>query len=235
MNEYIKIYGQIKRILRRGEGSKSNSFAVVLATEVDTGKQYELKLSAKLGHMEDGDCFEAEGMIDRTNEYRGKLDPILNAKKIKPKLPVKVDETKAFLSKHFQYSEFAIPAKKLAYIVDAMGSNAIKQFLINPERLVGISNDPDGFREKILEKLNKITGEQQALQAFEESRLSETAIKSIFENFKHEAFEVLQKNPYTFLNVEGTEFGEIDTLALNNGVNHKDERRLSAITKKSNF
>ena len=32
--------------------------------------------------------------------------------------------------------------------------------------------------------------------------------------------------------MEGTEFGEIDTLALNNGVNHKDERRLSAITKK---
>ena len=92
----------------------------------------------------------------------------MKAKKIKPKLPVQVDETKAFLSKHFQYSEFAIPAKKLAYIVDAMGSNAIKQFLINPERLVGISNDPDGFREKILEKLNKITGEQQALQAFEE-------------------------------------------------------------------
>lgn len=221
------IRGIVKKYLRKGASNLDSSFLHIEYEPSNGGPLTIGKLSGKTHQFEEGDSFIAEGYW-KENTFKGESQPIFVAKTIRPEFPVSPESSIAYLLNTFTLPEHGIAPDKLKYVINQMGDNSIRQIVENPERLVGISNQPDLYRDQILKDLGRKTSNWKAVELMESAKLNESIIKKVLEIYRNEALAILENDPYEILTIPNIDFKDADRIAQKIGIGESDYRRLNA-------
>ena len=221
------IRGIVKKYLRKGATNTDSSFLNIEYEPPNGGPLVVGKLSSKTPQFEEGDSFVAEGFW-KENTFKGESQPIFVAKLIRPEFPISPEGAFSYLMNTFTYAEHGIVPDKMRFVINQMGDNAIKQIVENPERLVGISNKPDVYRDRILKDLGRKTSNWKAVELMESVKINETVIKRVLEVYRNETLSILENDPYQILTISNIDFVDADKIARKIGIATDDYRRLNA-------
>ncbi len=166
--------------------------------------------------------YEFTGNLDTHSKY-GKQLVVSNMKK------VEFDSKKAvviFLSSPI----FAgIGEKTAERIVDKLGDNAIDRILKNKNILLMVPRINYEKASEIHKILFENFANEQISYELVKAGLNISQANEFIKNYGEKALIVFKQNPYIALEVlEKASFNEIDTIALNNGVEKDDVRRIEA-------
>lgn len=141
-------------------------------------------------------------------------------------LPTDEEEITQFLSSEI----FPIGEKIAEKIVAKLGKDTIKIILNDQEALNGIPRLTDSKIQKIREVLNDWEGNSEVVIKLNKMGFSTKNAITIFKKYGNKAIEIINSNIYDVINDFDFPFNEIDKIAISNGYNLDDERRLLALT-----
>ena len=141
-------------------------------------------------------------------------------------LPTDEEEITQFLSSEI----FPIGEKIAEKIVAKLGKDTIKIILNDQEALNGIPRLTDSKIQKIREVLNDWEGNSEVVIKLNKMGFSTKNAITIFKKYGNKTIEIINSNIYDVINDFDFPFNEIDKIAISNGYNLDDERRLLALT-----
>ena len=141
-------------------------------------------------------------------------------------MPTKEEEIITFLSSDL----FPIGEKTAEKIVHKLGKETISKIQEDPTSLLGIPRLTDVKIKKIIEVLNDYEQTSQIVIELTKMGFSNKQALALLKIYDSNTLNVLKEDIYTFLTDIEISFAELDKIAMNNGYEANDERRLLALT-----
>lgn len=117
-----------------------------------------------------------------------------------------------------------------AYIVDALGENALEMIKEDSDVLNNIKGMTLSKKQTICEILNTQSYDSEVMQFLMSHGISMAMIDKVLITYKEEAMKIINEYPYQLIeDIEGIQFKSVDQLALAIGVERQDERRIKAL------
>ncbi len=140
-------------------------------------------------------------------------------------LPTKKEELIEFLSSDL----FPIGIKTATKIVDRFGEETLKIIKENKESLQLIPKLPKARIDKIHKVLINYENKSQIVMDLTALGFTSNKSLSIVNKYKENTMNIIEKNIYELIDDMDFPFKEIDTIALNTGIEEQDERRIQAL------
>lgn len=136
--------------------------------------------------------------------------------------------SRAGLVEYLSSSKFNGIGKVLAQrIVDTLEENVIEKIIANDEMLKKIKGLTAQTRQHLVETMKSMQGENQTIITLLKYGFTDKIAYKIFQRYKDETLEILEDNPYHFLEtIEGIGFSKIDKVAQELGIDATDANRI---------
>jgi len=141
-------------------------------------------------------------------------------------LPTDLEEITQFLSSEI----FPIGEKTAEKIVAKLGRDTIKTILNDESALYGIPRLTESKIQKIREVLNDWEGNSEVVIKLNKMGFGTKNAITIYKKYGNKTVEIIDNNIYDVIHDFDFPFNEIDKIAISNGYNLDDERRLLALT-----
>ena len=141
-------------------------------------------------------------------------------------LPTDEEEIIEFLSSDL----FPIGEKTAEKIVSKLGKDTINIMLSDPHSLDGIPRLSQDKKDKILEILNDYQATSHIVIELSKIGFSTKDALALLKKYSTNTIKKVEKNIYDVIDDIDITFKEVDEIALNNGYELNDERRLLALT-----
>ncbi len=227
--------GIITKVLKQGRPG-SNSFVLMEYEDPDTGDLKVARMGGAIGSLTEGDAFDATGKWT-TNQFRGATQEILNARSVRPGVPVTVPGIEKYLEGQLNLYSMEHKANLKAYITDH-----------GAETISVIVSDMDGFFDAIYSIDGKVAPEERrgsaytkardrlvmklagrkAMDLMKEAEIDESSINGVMSHFRSNPLKVIEENPYDIVDVPSIDFATADRLGKKFGISDYDERRIVA-------
>ena len=220
-DEQPTVSGQVKNILFAAQ----DSFYKVLIIEVaNLNFDYddnEITVTGNFGDIQLGGSYEFKGRLTEHARY-GMQFAAQNYQR-------QAASTSSGLVAYLSSEQFAGIGKATATkIVDALGIEAIDQILDNPAVLdeTGISAKQQAV---IVAQLQQSDGMERAIIALNDYGFGSNLATTIYQKYQQETLTILKQNPYQMvIDIEGVSFSRMDRLAMQQGIDALDDRRIRA-------
>ncbi|MDR3240733.1 MAG: ATP-dependent RecD-like DNA helicase [Lactobacillaceae bacterium] len=219
--QQAQMTGQVQNIIFAAQ----DSFYKVLAVSIDD-KNFdyaddEITVTGSFGEIQIGAAYEFSGRVTSHAKF-GEQFAGTQYKRLSV-------SSSSGLVKYFSSAEFeGIGEKTAEKIVDELGVEAIDLILEQPEVLkqVGLSAKQ---REVIVNQLQQADGMERAIIALNDYGFGSALATIIYGKYANETLHVLKENPYQLvLDIEGVAFARVDRLAVQQGMDPLDARRIQA-------
>lgn len=140
-------------------------------------------------------------------------------------LPTKEEELIEFLSSDI----FPIGEKTATKIVDKFKEETLNTILNTPDRLNEIPHLPQARIDKIYKVLIDYQYSSQIVMDLTSLGFTNKSALSIVNKYKLKAMDKITENIYALIEEMDFNFQDIDTIALNSGLDHNDDRRIQAL------
>ena len=140
-------------------------------------------------------------------------------------LPTKKEELVEFLSSDL----FPIGEVTATKIVDHFGENTLDIILNDKNRLSEIPRLPQSRIDKIYKVLNEYEYSSQIVIDLTTLGFSNKNALSIVNKYKNKTMDKISENIYDLIEEMDFNFNDIDTIALNSGIEETDDRRIQAL------
>lgn len=216
---YIK--GPISQIIFRNE-INGYTVGIIKIKETDSDEiSSTITFVGTFGDIKIRDNFTFTGNIIRHNKY-GKQFEVIN---YEYSIPTKNDELVDFLSSDL----FPIGEKTAQKIVAEFKDKTIDIILENPEKLLMIPR----ISQSKIDKIHNVVVEYQSTNkiVLEISKMgfSTKDALNILKKYSTSSIDKINNNIYNLIEDMKFRFAEIDNIAINNGIDKMDERRIGAL------
>ena len=140
-------------------------------------------------------------------------------------LPTKREELIEFLSSAI----FPIGEKTATRIVDRFGEDTLSVILETPESLQLIPKLPKSRIDKIHDVLSNYQSSSQMVMDLTSLGFSTKNALAIVNKYKEKTMDIITDNIYSLIKEMDFNFKDIDTIALNSGIDALDDRRIQAL------
>ncbi len=140
-------------------------------------------------------------------------------------LPTKKEELVEFLSSDL----FPIGEVTATKIVDQFGEETLEVILKDKDKLSLIPRLPQSRIDKIYKVLNEYESSSQIVIDLTTLGFSNKNALSIVNRYKDKAMDKISENIYDLIEEMDFNFSDIDTIALNSGIEEDDDRRIQAL------
>ena len=140
-------------------------------------------------------------------------------------LPTKEEELIDFLSSDI----FPIGEKTATKIVDRFKENTLDIILNNPESLQLIPKLPKSRIDKIHNVLENYQYSSQIVMDLTSLGFTTKQALSLVNKFKNKTMDIISNNIYDLIDIMDFNFKDIDTIAMNSGLEELDNRRIQAL------
>jgi exodeoxyribonuclease V alpha subunit len=218
------IRGIVTKFLAKDE----KSFVLVKYEDPETGELKVTKMNARLGSIEEGDAFLAEGTW-KDGFYRGQPERTFQATTARPAYPRSLEGIRLFLDLSFPRKTTGLDHRVLHALTTKYQKKTIEELFSNPELLVAASTDPEKYRDAIHEIVAAKGAGLQARELLTSASIEEKTITKFLSRHKASAYETLMEDPWTILELPEVTLEDADRLAAKVGLSTSDERRIAAV------
>ncbi len=217
----VQFSGSIDRIIFE---NASNFFKIILLEIDETDSDFEdseIILTGTIADVIEGENYTFWGELTQHPKYGEQLK-VTRYERAKP--------TSSGLVKYFSSDHFKGIGKKTAEkILDLYGDNTIDNILSDPKKLNSISGLSKVHREGFITKLKLNYGTEQIFSKLAEYGLTNRKAIEIFNQYKEEALDIIQENPYQLVeDIQGIGFRIADKLAEQLGIGANSPQRFRA-------
>lgn len=124
-----------------------------------------------------------------------------------------------------------VGAKTASVIYKNFKENTLKVLNENPEKLILIKGISPKKIEKIKDSLEESLRFKKIADYFSKFSLSALKIKKVYEEFGENSINIVEENPFFICSVEGINFLDANSIAIDSGVGLKSAQRLSSAIK----
>lgn len=140
-------------------------------------------------------------------------------------LPTKKEELVEFLSSDI----FPIGECTATKIVDAFGERTLEIILNDKDRLKKIPRLPQARIDRIYKVLNDYQSSSQVVMDLTTLGFSNKNALSLINKYKEKTMDKITENIYDLIEEMDFNFQDIDSIALNSGIEENDDRRIQAL------
>ena len=217
----VQFSGSIDRIIFE---NASNFFKIILLEIDETDSEFEdseIIVTGTIADVIEGENYTFWGELTQHPKYGEQLK-VARYERAKP--------TSSGLVKYFSSDHFKGIGKKTAEkILDLYGDNTIDSILSDPKKLNSISGLSKVHREGFITKLKLNYGTEQIFSKLAEYGLTNRKAIEIFNQYKEEALDIIQENPYQLVeDIQGIGFRIADRLAEQLGIEANSPQRFRA-------
>ena len=217
----VQFSGSIDRIIFE---NASNFFKIILLEIDETDSEFEdseIIVTGTIADVIEGENYTFWGELTQHPKYGEQLK-VTRYERAKP--------TSSGLVKYFSSDHFKGIGKKTAEkILDLYGDNTIDSILSDPKKLNSISGLSKVHREGFITKLKLNYGTEQIFSKLAEYGLTNRKAIEIFNQYKEEALDIIQENPYQLVeDIQGIGFRIADRLAEQLGIEANSPQRFRA-------
>lgn len=205
--------------------NEEENFSIVKLKIIDTNESYEAEEIVGKGHfinLQEGVQYTFYGVLQHHMKYGLQYDVY----SYETYIPDTKEGLISYLSSDLFYG---IGEKTAQRIVATLGEKAISKILNDPKIVEKIPKLSKKAAKSLIETLQELQGFEQVVLFLAKYGVGLKLAHKIFETYREEAIDILQKDPYQFVfEIEQFGFETADRIAQLNGLSSNHESRIKA-------